>query len=106
MSNVFRTTYLEQKILWQVAAVHSEIEGELFDDVADANTAANVRGSGQGVFVVDSEEVQVQVQQQRSGILRVHLQLHHALHVSALNIKQLIIHNTLQKIEVNACAVL
>lgn len=44
--------YFEKDFSGDVAAVLGEVEWDLFDHVADAQAAAEVRGGCQGVWVV------------------------------------------------------
>ena len=64
-----------------------QVEGYLLDDVADADAPTQMRGSRQGVLVVDPQQVQVHVQKQGSGILRVNLELLHRLDVTTVDVK-------------------
>jgi|LauGreDrversion4_2_1035121.scaffolds.fasta_scaffold191155_3 hypothetical protein len=47
-----------------ITAMLCKVKRDLFEDIADPNTTAEMRGCEQGVLTVDSEKVQVSVQQQ------------------------------------------
>ena len=64
-----------------------QVEGYLLDDVADADATAQMRGSRQGILVVNPQQVQVHVQKQGSGILSVDLEFLHGLDVTAVDVK-------------------
>jgi hypothetical protein len=53
--------------------VFSQVEGYLFDYVTDTNAAPEVRGGTQGVFVINPQQMQIHVQQERSSVLGVDL---------------------------------
>ena len=80
-----------------------QVEGYLFDNIAYADAAPEVRGGTQGVLVVDSEEVQVHIQQQGSRVLRIDLQLLHRLDVTTVYIEQLIVYHATKKFSIQRC---
>jgi len=63
-----------------------QIIWQLFDNIANSETPANMARSRESVRVVYPQEMKIQIQEQRSCILGINLQLCHGLHVSPVDV--------------------
>ena len=63
-------------------------------------------GGRKGVGVVYPQEMQVQIKQQGTSVFGVDLKLCHGLHVSSVNVVELIVNHTLEKLVVDVSILL
>ena len=79
----------------EIATVHSDEIGRLFEDVTDSDGASEVRSDKVCPSVIDSEQMQVNVEHHGASVFGVNFQLLHGVNRATIDVEELVIYHTM-----------
>ena len=79
----------------EIATVHSDEIGRLFEDVTDSDGASEVRSDKVCPSVIDSKQMQVNVEHQGASVFSIYFQLLHGVNRATINVEELVIYHTM-----------